>query len=93
MGGGVAGEIEAVSAHSNADTVYFGLGWSNGGNHLGVCDFTTLGNSQFPTKKTVLVPVVMRVLMPWARRPKFLTIALIQVSPLGARMRCQYLSA
>ena len=34
------GEIKAVSSHSDADTVYFGLGWSNGGDHSGVCDFT-----------------------------------------------------
>ena len=63
MGGGGAGKIEAVSAHSDADTVYFGLGWSNGGNHSGVCDFTTLG-ADFATNKTVLVPVGMQVPMP-----------------------------
>ena len=51
MGGGGAREIEAVSAHSNADTVYFGLGWSNGANHSGVCDFTTLGGGRFCYKE------------------------------------------
>ena len=47
MGGGGAGEIEAVSTHSDADMVYFCLCWSNGGDHLGVCDFATLGDDVF----------------------------------------------
>ena len=51
MGGGGAGEIEAVSSHSDADTVYFGLGWSNGGKHSGVCDFTTMGDRGFCYKE------------------------------------------
>ena len=42
----------------------------------------------FATKKTVLVPVGMHVPTPWARRPKSLAGALIQVLPLGPRMRC-----
>ena len=64
MSGGGAGEIEAVSAHCDADTVYFGLGGSNGGDHLGVFDFETWGMAYFATKKTVLVPVGMRVATP-----------------------------
>ena len=51
MGGGGAREIEAVSAHSDADTVYFGCGGSNGGNHLGVGDFTFMGNGIFGNKE------------------------------------------
>ena len=51
MDGGVAREIEAVSAHSNADTVYFSLAWSNGGDHSGVCDFATLGDGGFCYKE------------------------------------------
>ena len=51
MGGGGAGEIEAVSAHSDADTVYFGLGGSNGGDHLGVCDFGVMWNGVFCNKE------------------------------------------
>ena len=51
MGGGGSREIEAVSAHSDAETVYFGLGWSNGGDHSGVCDFTTLGDGEFRYKE------------------------------------------
>ena len=47
MGGGSAREIKVVSAHSNAYTVYFVIGWSNGGDHSGVCDFATLGGGQF----------------------------------------------
>ena len=47
----------------------------------------------FATKKTVLVPVGMRVTTPWARRPKSLARALNQVLVLGPRMRCQYSSA
>ena len=47
MGGGGTGEIEAVSAHSDADTVHFCLGGSYGGNHLGVCDFATMGDDGF----------------------------------------------
>ena len=35
----------------------------------------------------------MQVPTPWARRPKLLARALIQVSPLGPRMRCRYSSA
>ena len=34
----------------------------------------------------------MCVLTPWARCPKYLAKALIQVSPLGLRMRCRYSS-
>ena len=33
------------------DTVYFGLGLSNGGDYLGVCDFTTLGDGGFCYKE------------------------------------------
>ena len=51
MGGGGAWEIEAVSAHSDADTVYFGLGRSNGGDHLGVGDFAVMGNGRFGNKE------------------------------------------
>ena len=51
MGGDSTVEIKAVSAHSNADTVYFGLGWSNGGDHSGICDFTTLGDGPFCYKE------------------------------------------
>ena len=47
MVGGGAREIEAVSAHRDADTVYFGLGWSNGGDHSGVCDFANMGDGGF----------------------------------------------
>ena len=47
MGGGGNREIEAVYAHSDADTVYFGLGGLNGGDHLGVFDFVTMGNGGF----------------------------------------------
>ena len=51
MGGGGAWEIKAVSAHSDAETVYFGLGGSNGGNHLVVCDFAVMGNGGFCNKE------------------------------------------
>ena len=51
------------------------------------------GVDDFATKKKVLVPVGMRVPTPWNRRPKSLASALIQVSPLGPRMRCRYSSA
>ena len=51
MGGGGAQEIEAVSAHSDADMVYFGLGGSNGGDHSGVCDFSVIGNGRFGNKE------------------------------------------
>ena len=51
MGGGGAREVKAVSAHSDADTVYFSLGWSNGGNHSGICEFTTLGDGGFCYKE------------------------------------------
>ena len=44
-------------------------------------------------KKTVFVPVNIRVPTPWDRHPKSLARALIQVSPLGPRMRCRYSSA
>ena len=47
MGGGGAREIEAVSAHSNADTVFFGLVWSYGCDLLGVCDFATTRDGGF----------------------------------------------
>ena len=40
-----------VSAHSDADTVYFGLGGSNGGDHLCVCDFAFMGNGGFSNKE------------------------------------------
>ena len=51
------------------------------------------GIADFAIKKTVLVPVGMRVLMPWAMHPKSFASALIHMSPLGTGMRCQYLSA
>ena len=51
MGGGGAWEIEAVSAHSDADTVYFSLGGSNGGDHSGVCNFSVMGNGVFCNKE------------------------------------------
>ena len=51
MGGGGAWEIEAVSSHSDADTVDFGLGGSNGGDHMGVCDFAVVRNGQFGEKE------------------------------------------
>ena len=90
MDGSGAGEIDAVSTHSDADTVYFGLGGLNRGDHLGVCDFATMGVVGFATKKTVLVPVGMRVPMPWVRCPKSLARALIQLPPLGPWMRFRY---
>ena len=51
MGGGGDGEIKRFYAHSNADAVYFGLGWSNGGDHSCVCDFMTMGDGQFCYKE------------------------------------------
>ena len=51
------------------------------------------GVANFATKKKVLVPVGMRVLTPWDRRPKSLARALIQVSLFVPRMKCQYLRA
>ena len=44
MGGGGARETKAVVAHSDANTVDFGLGGSNGGKHTGVDDFAVIGN-------------------------------------------------
>ena len=51
MGGGCAGEIEVVSAHSDADIVYFGLGVLNGGNRSVVCDFSNRGTGVFCNKE------------------------------------------
>ena len=51
MGGGGARKIEAVSAHSDADTVDFGLGGSNGGNHSDVGDSEVMGNGIFVNKE------------------------------------------
>ena len=51
MGGCGAGEIKSVSSHRDADTVYFGLGGSNGGDHLGVCDFADMWNGGFCYKE------------------------------------------
>ena len=51
MGGGGAQEIEAVAAHSDADTVDFGLGGSNGGDHTGVGDFAVMGDGLFGNKE------------------------------------------
>ena len=51
MGGGGAWEIKAVAAHSDADTVDFGLGWSNGGDHTGVGDFVVVRNGRFGDKE------------------------------------------
>ena len=47
MGGDGAWEIEAVSAYSDADMVYFGLGGSNGGDNSGARDFSTIGDGGF----------------------------------------------
>ena len=54
MGGGGAQEIEAAAAHSDAGMVYFGLGGSNGGDHLGVGDFVVMGNKIFGNKEDVV---------------------------------------
>ena len=51
MGGGGAGEVEAVAAHSNADTVHFSFSWSDGGDHLGVGYFAPLRDSLFCYKE------------------------------------------
>ena len=51
MGVGGTRENEAVATHSDADTVYFGLGGSNGGNHSGVGDFLVVGNGRFGNKE------------------------------------------
>ena len=51
MGGGGAGEIEAVYSHSDADKIYFDLGGWNGGDHSGVGDFAVMGNGGFCNKK------------------------------------------
>ena len=51
MGGGGALEIKAVAAYSDADTVDFGLGGSNGGNHAGVGNFTVRRNGRFGNKE------------------------------------------
>ena len=51
MGRGGAWEIEAVAAHSDADTVDFDLGGSNGGDHMGVGDFAVVRNGQFDDKE------------------------------------------
>ena len=39
-----------LAAHSDADTDQFGLGGSNGGNHLSVGDFAVMGNGRFGNK-------------------------------------------
>ena len=44
MGDGGTGEIEAVSTHIYEDTVYFGIGGSNGGENLGVVYFALMGD-------------------------------------------------
>ena len=51
MGGGGAWEIKAVATHSDADTVDFGLGGSNGGYHTGVGEFVVIGNGRFGNKE------------------------------------------
>ena len=51
MGGGGARETKAVVAHSDANTVDFGFGGSNSGNHTGVGDFAVLGNGRFGNKE------------------------------------------
>ena len=51
MAGGGAGEVKAVTAHSNADTVHFGFSWSGGGNHLGVGCFAPLMDGLFCCKE------------------------------------------
>ena len=45
VGGGGAGEVEAVASHSDADTVHFSFSWSDGGDHLGVGYFAPLRDS------------------------------------------------
>ena len=54
MGGGGAQEIKAVAAHSDADTVEFVLGGSNGGDHAGVGDFAVIWNGRFGNKEDVV---------------------------------------
>ena len=51
MGVGGAREIKAVVAHGDAETVDFGLGGSNGGDHAGVGDFSVIDNGRFGNKE------------------------------------------
>ena len=51
LDGGGAGEVEAVTAHSNVDTVHFSFSWSDGGNHSGVGYFAPLRDSSFCYKE------------------------------------------
>ena len=51
MGGGGARKIEAVSAQSDTNTVYFSLGGSNGCYHSGVGDFAVMGNGRVGNKE------------------------------------------
>ena len=51
MGGGGAREIKAVAAISDAETVEFGLGGLNDGDHAGVGDFAVIGNGRFGNKE------------------------------------------
>ena len=51
MGGGGAGKVEAVTAHSNVDPVHFSFSRSDGGNHYGVGYFSPFRDSWFCYKK------------------------------------------
>ena len=51
MGGGGAGEVEAVAAHSNADSVHFSFSWSDGGDHSGVGYFAPFRDRLFCYKE------------------------------------------
>ena len=45
VGGGGAGEVGAVAAHSNADPVHFSFSRSDGGDHSGIGYFAPLRDS------------------------------------------------
>ena len=51
LGGGGAGEFEAVAAHSNADTVHFSFIWYVGGDHAGVGYLAPLRDGRFCYEK------------------------------------------
>jgi hypothetical protein len=79
LGGGQSGEVKFIATHRDADTVHFGLGWSDGRNEASIGALLAVGTARRLMKMMVLVLVGIWVPTPWARRPRWLARAVIQI--------------
>ena len=91
VGGGCdTGEVQFVTANGDAYTMCFSLVGPDTRDEASVRDLAPCRDVAAPHKKTVLVPVGMRVSTPCASLPRSLARLQVQTSLLGPRSKCQY---